>query len=78
MGIEVIKLFSVYLDLLHWEKEFIDEFTAVEKKFYCIIYCGLLIKVYNFLKECAIFNLCSLFVLDGDLKTKEKNLIRNG
>ena len=34
MGIEIIELFSVYLDLPHWEKEFIDEFTAVENNFF--------------------------------------------
>ena len=33
MGIEIIKLFSVYLSLLHWGEEFINEFTAVEKNF---------------------------------------------
>ena len=35
MGTEIINLllFPVYSDLLHWGKEFIDEFTAVEKKF---------------------------------------------
>ena len=33
MGNEIIKLFSVYSDLLHRGKEFIDEFTAVEKNF---------------------------------------------
>ena len=39
-GIKNIKLFSVYLSLLDWGKEFIDEFTAMEKKFYCVICCG--------------------------------------
>ena len=33
MGIEIIKLFSVYSHLLHWGEEFIDEFSVVEKKF---------------------------------------------
>ena len=33
MGIEIINLFSVYSDLLHRGKEFIDEFTDVGKKF---------------------------------------------
>ena len=28
MGIETIEVFSVYLDLLHWGKQFIDNFTA--------------------------------------------------
>ena len=32
MGIEIVILFSVYLDLLHWGKNYIANFTAVEEK----------------------------------------------
>ena len=34
MRIEISKIFSVYLNLLHWGEKFVDDFTAVEKKLF--------------------------------------------